>query len=387
MKNRGLLVAVALCTFLSAAYWYSPRYSLKQLQTSLATSDVIGLERYIDWPSVRDGLRTDLTAAFLEKTSARSDNNLSSAFAAALGPAVVTYVVDTFTSPQALIKLAEKQKAETAGPDSLTVASAEFTALDEFTIVFGKPVDQQTIRAVMQRDGFHWKITRISLPTNLLKDALTKNDGGSAKSANEATSADDAPSSGSLDLGHGSVPPDSASSADASLNAAAQAGAARLDAIDNEARMRAQAEADAATARAQIDAATAEAQAQALSNENALLRQQARDDELARARAEEAAYDAQQQRTVVFVQPRYGDRDNIIRGRDNDRKPNGIFKGPSIVNIERKNIETHNGMPQRQDVSTTPLVAPHNIGLQQQSPPPRPAASSETTTNSMQPVR
>jgi hypothetical protein len=235
----------------------------------------------------------------------------------------------------------------------------------------------------MKRDGFHWKIARVSLPTNLLKDAAAKTDGGSAKSANETTSIDDVPASGSIDLGHGSIAPDSASSADASLQAAAQAGAARLDALDNEARMRAQAEAVAAR-RAQIDAATA--QAWALSNENALLRQQARDAELARARAEEAAYDAQQQGTVVFVQPRYGDRDNIIRSRDNDRKPNGIFKRPSTANVERKNIQTRNDIPQGQSVSTTPPVAPPNIGLQKQSPPPRPASSFETTKNSMQPA-
>lgn len=132
----GLIVVVAI-----AVLWMLwPYYALYDLVNSLNQADPAGLERRIEWTSVRQGLREELSASF-QRAVARNEANQSfpgavfgTGLAAALGPSLIEKIVDVVATPQALANLIAQQK-------------------------FGDPLANATgragIEAASKKDGLH----------------------------------------------------------------------------------------------------------------------------------------------------------------------------------------------------------------------------------------
>jgi hypothetical protein len=148
MRGRIIAVlAVATAVAGTGIYWYSPRYALQRLQTALTEQDVAALERYVNWERGRDGLRSDVTGAL-------------GAGDAAIGPVVVSAVVDDVASPQSLLKLLGDQAAR-----ALVIEEMGFTAVDAFSAVAGPGA---RARVDMVRDGLTWKVVHVALPRDFL---------------------------------------------------------------------------------------------------------------------------------------------------------------------------------------------------------------------------
>ena len=55
----ALLVAVSLIGVVGGFYWLSLVASLNGLEAGIRERDVVKLEKYIDWPRVREQIRSD----------------------------------------------------------------------------------------------------------------------------------------------------------------------------------------------------------------------------------------------------------------------------------------------------------------------------------------
>src|SRR5436190_23924773 len=74
MRARGVLLAFFLAALaLAGLYWSSALLSVRQLETGLRERDVVKLQKYVDWPAVREHLRAKLHDAVI----ARLDNWIS----------------------------------------------------------------------------------------------------------------------------------------------------------------------------------------------------------------------------------------------------------------------------------------------------------------------
>jgi hypothetical protein len=107
-----------------------PYYAFYDLSTALREGDVARLENRVAWDSVRQGLRDDLNALFLQTLAVDATSStaaVGAGLAALLGPAVIDRMVDAYLTPQAIATLikAGKSPDATIGPPPAASANRE----------------------------------------------------------------------------------------------------------------------------------------------------------------------------------------------------------------------------------------------------------------------
>jgi hypothetical protein len=173
------LVVVALV----AAYFGSPVLALHSLTEAAKTGDRAKLERLVDFPAVRDSLKSQLKAAMtraFEQDPELRDNPFA-AFGQLLMVGVVDKAVDAYATPDAIAQMVATSRApskispsdhgphvETAKPraKSDTEIRYGFQDLDHFKATYrdkAKP-DESAFGLTLERQGlFRWKLVRIDL--------------------------------------------------------------------------------------------------------------------------------------------------------------------------------------------------------------------------------
>jgi hypothetical protein len=191
-RRRGsrwplILLVLAILAF-AAAYFGSPYYALYQLKTAAQTGDRDRLEQYVDFPSVRDGLKSQLGALLMRQMHDDPDlrDNPFAGLAAAIAPAIIDKGIDAYVTPDALssmIARGEGPRVEAtaradpppgpASPERRTSGSNvktdfEYVGLDRFRANL-RPADEPAatpVRLVLERRGvFGWKLVRVDLPS------------------------------------------------------------------------------------------------------------------------------------------------------------------------------------------------------------------------------
>ena len=108
------LIAGAIAVAILWSIW--PYYALYDLANSLNQADAIGLERRINWSSVRQGLREDLNIFLLRTVTQEIGGQglpgaaLGSGVAAMIVPTLVKKALDTFATPQTIAALIAQGK-------------------------------------------------------------------------------------------------------------------------------------------------------------------------------------------------------------------------------------------------------------------------------------
>jgi hypothetical protein len=167
----ALLVAVLLIGVGGGCYWLSLVASLNGLEAGIRERDVVKLEKYIDWPRVREQIRSDLRGSVMTQVFKDANTDKEGGLASSIGallvgavaPAMIDRVVDGFVTPQSLVRLlAEKSPSEQL---ELTFAREGFTYFDEYTLLLGTSAPSHPrIRAILRRDGITWRVVRIVFP-------------------------------------------------------------------------------------------------------------------------------------------------------------------------------------------------------------------------------
>ena len=191
--GAGIGLAIA---FLVGAYFASPMIALQGLTAAAKSGDRAKLERGVDFPAVRESLKSQLKAAMNHQISADPAlrDNPFAAFGQLLLGAAVDKAVDTYATPDAIANMVatnrapdkiSSEPAAPAGPASETPpaqvetkeksraeAHYAYQDLNHFHATYRdadtKPGDDFGL--VMERRGlFTWKLVRIELPGNLGK--------------------------------------------------------------------------------------------------------------------------------------------------------------------------------------------------------------------------
>jgi hypothetical protein len=166
-----LPAAVLLIAVVGGCYWFSLVASLNGLEAGIRERDIVKLEKYIDWPRVREQIRSDLRASAMTQVFKEANTDKEGGLASSIGallagvvaPAMIDRVVDGFITPQSLVRLLS-QEPPSEQPE-LTFAREGFTDLDEYTLLVGAsgPI-RPGIRAILRRDGITWRVVRIVFP-------------------------------------------------------------------------------------------------------------------------------------------------------------------------------------------------------------------------------
>ena len=166
-----VLAAVLLISVVGGCYWFSLTASLHGLEAGIRERDVIKLEKYIDWPRVREQIRSDLRASVMTHVFKEAKTDKVGGFASSIGallagvvaPSMIDGTVDGFITPQSFVRLlAEKSPWE---QPELTFAREGFTDFDEYTLLLGTSAPSHPrIRAILRRDGITWRVVRVVFP-------------------------------------------------------------------------------------------------------------------------------------------------------------------------------------------------------------------------------
>jgi Protein of unknown function (DUF2939) len=176
--SRSLKVAVvAVLALLVAWYAASPYIAFQRMRDAAERNDAEAFSAYIDFPAVRESLKTALNAKMMAEVGEASDDNPLAGAGAAFAMRMMSPMIDAMVSPQGIMLMMQGRKlggrwestaapsATSAPPRELTVSSG-YTDLNTFDVSVGPHDDAATRFGLrFKRQGlFSWKLTSIDIP-------------------------------------------------------------------------------------------------------------------------------------------------------------------------------------------------------------------------------
>jgi hypothetical protein len=187
--NKLIAGLALMAALFFAAYGGSPYWAVQQLREAARTGDQEKLEAHVDFPAVRDSIKSQLNAAIAERvqTEGGSENNPFAVLGAILAPAIVDQAVNAYVTPDAIAKMVKDGEAPTAGnaapaegesaeKEPRTKVSYAYASLDRFKakITREDQPDEPLVMTMERRGLFGWKLVRIDLPLEAKEDAAPK---------------------------------------------------------------------------------------------------------------------------------------------------------------------------------------------------------------------
>jgi hypothetical protein len=186
MKRKLLLIVGFACILYVA--W--PYYAAYRLADALEAGDQIALDELVEWPTLREGLKADISAALMAKSSTELKEDargIATAFAAAIGPMLAERLVSTYVTPQGLARLIQARKTKNGEQGESHNATlgfkdqiwakvhyAFFVNPTAFQIRMSNPGAARSdhVVAMFRFKFFGWKLARIYLPKNFMDDSV-----------------------------------------------------------------------------------------------------------------------------------------------------------------------------------------------------------------------
>ncbi|HZP10160.1 DUF2939 domain-containing protein [Methyloceanibacter sp.] len=155
-----------------AAYLGYPYLTLYWIDHALLTNDEPALERLVDWPEVRQGLKADVKLALIDAAQTQAGKDgfagvFGAALTALLVPTLVDSAVDEWVTPEKVLnseEVVKHRQEQKSFADFVTYAF--FTSPTEFRVDLKDPKDPNSpsIAALMRLSGLRWRVIAIKLP-------------------------------------------------------------------------------------------------------------------------------------------------------------------------------------------------------------------------------
>ncbi len=158
-KWAGLAAVLVL---LATIGWYvlSPGYTLKQMKAAAQANDADRLSSYIDYPSLREDMKSELSARMMAE--AQKDQSGFGPLGVALGSALVGPLVDAIISPAGVRAMMLSNRQNKKAPIAVGEdPDIERHGLSEFVV---KSKSGQNGTMVFKRHGLSWKLSGLDLP-------------------------------------------------------------------------------------------------------------------------------------------------------------------------------------------------------------------------------
>ncbi len=172
-KRKSTAIAVLLVIAAAVAwFWASPFFAVAGLRNAALHKDAIELEKRVDFPRLRDSIKTQLSAYLVSKTTTELRDNPFAALAVALAAKLTDAMVETMITPAGLAALVEIRQhgAQEVSGWSL-MFSSEFAVhrdgLDAFA-VSGTDTGKSLPTLRFARYGLHWRLVGMEMPKEFL---------------------------------------------------------------------------------------------------------------------------------------------------------------------------------------------------------------------------
>jgi len=179
-RNKALLAGL-IGLLLLLGLFASPYLTLYQMRQAAQAQDAQGLSEHVDWPSLRDSLKTGVQARLAHQdVNEQGQPTRAAAWGAAVAGALLGPMVDSLITPQSLSRLMQGQSPGSAAlglpsPQAKSEQEAEakalewnshFEGINRFVFSVRKPgADEEPIHLVLRREGLlNWKLAELRLP-------------------------------------------------------------------------------------------------------------------------------------------------------------------------------------------------------------------------------
>lgn len=152
------LVALGLALYL----WASPYLFLRSLQAAILHGDRVRLERLVDFPRLREGLKAQLQAKLLQETQKEAETNPFAGLAYLFVAGLVDPLVDAFVSPEGFAALGTGAHPGEAPKEEVQKWRIRYQGFQ--TAYLYHPQDPQS-RLYLERQGlWGWRVVRMEIP-------------------------------------------------------------------------------------------------------------------------------------------------------------------------------------------------------------------------------
>jgi hypothetical protein len=165
---------------LAGVYGGSAYLAASNLEKSAKAGDVAALDELVDFPSVREGLKSQMNAAMMAKMQSDPElaNNPFAGLGMMLAPAIIERAVDAYVTPDGIAaivrgqRLNEPPQAAAENRDNPDVEyGSQWVDLDTFKVTARKDGSNETMPSfIFKREGFAtWKLKKIQLPDEFMR--------------------------------------------------------------------------------------------------------------------------------------------------------------------------------------------------------------------------
>jgi len=171
------VILLGIAVVFIASYMASPFIALHDLKRALESGDAGSLQERIDFPEIRQSLKEQIKASFMEEFAKDNEASaLSTGLAAAFGPLLIDSIVDSVVTPAGISNLIwnakfpapsadgkpleQSPEPKETEPRHLNISYAWFSGLTTFKVV---SKNKDLVLRFHLKD-FKWKLYNIDLP-------------------------------------------------------------------------------------------------------------------------------------------------------------------------------------------------------------------------------
>lgn len=157
MKARWWVGILLLFLVLGGYLVLSPYFALRGLQAAIERQDAAALERYVDFPRVRENLEADLNAAMAKELEKAQDDPFA-ALGLLFAGSLIQALVDALLTPEGLASLGTGKDPGEASLEEVRQWRLKRQGLSR---VFVHHRDDPQTGLVMERQGLRWRVVRM----------------------------------------------------------------------------------------------------------------------------------------------------------------------------------------------------------------------------------
>jgi hypothetical protein len=152
------------------AYFAYPYVTLYRLGSAVQSADAATLEKLVDWPAVREGIKEDICDMVVDDGPAAPGK--LPAFGSGFVRSIASNAIDEQVTPQAIAAASAGPRAHASPAGAMSKVRVNWAFFDSptvFTVDLQAKGMQEPIR--MQLDLRHglWQVRRVWLPEDMLK--------------------------------------------------------------------------------------------------------------------------------------------------------------------------------------------------------------------------
>jgi hypothetical protein len=168
MRTRWPILAAFLA--IAASYVAYPYVTLFRLGEAIRSGDAATLQKLVDWPAVREGIKEDICDLVLDAPSKEPQAAATlPPFGSSFVRGIASSSIDRAVTPEALVAAGTTSRNQTISGADVHVNWAFFDDPTAFSVSLSAPGQTEPIRLQMELRHGEWRVKRVWLPAELLQ--------------------------------------------------------------------------------------------------------------------------------------------------------------------------------------------------------------------------